>query len=155
VSLNLLGNYIRERRQDLGLTQEDLAARIGGTATQAEISRLERGTIILPRRARLDALASALEVSIGALLMHSGWLTQEEGDDVDAESVSLPQSDTVTLMAMLAETERIRQTLLTAIEQTGVLERTIRATLGSGRRPDVNPPVGLFDDWETAAMVYL
>ena len=152
VQKNELGNFIRERRQDLNLTQEELAERIGGSASQAEISRLERGAIILPRRARLDALAAALEISIGALLTHSGWLTQEEGDDVDAESVSSPQSDTAGLMAMLREVEHLRTTLFTVIEQVGVLEQTVRASLGSARRPDVNVPTGVFDDWETSAM---
>jgi transcriptional regulator with XRE-family HTH domain len=70
-----LGTFIRERRQDLGLTQEALADRIGGSVRQAEISRLEGGHVALPRRERLEAIATALEISIGELLVRSGWMS--------------------------------------------------------------------------------
>jgi transcriptional regulator with XRE-family HTH domain len=70
-----LGTFIRERRQDLGLTQEELADRIGGSVRQAEISRLEGNRIALPRRDRLEAIANALDVSLGELLVRSGWMT--------------------------------------------------------------------------------
>jgi len=80
---NRLGNYVRERRRELGLTQEELAERIGGSASQAEVSRLERGTIVFPRRSRLEGLAAALEVTLGTLLVHSGWMTNDEGELVD------------------------------------------------------------------------
>jgi transcriptional regulator with XRE-family HTH domain len=36
-----LGAFIRERRHQLGLSQEELAERIGNTMRQAEVSRLE------------------------------------------------------------------------------------------------------------------
>ena len=151
---NDLGNYIRERRQDLGLTQEELAARIGGSATQAEISRLERGSIALPRRNRLEALAAALEVTLGALLVHSGWLTRDEGTNLDAAATTQTRLDPPTTESMLADLEQLRETLLSVIDRIGGLEETIKGTTSPGRRPDVNPPAGLFDDWETAAMVY-
>jgi transcriptional regulator with XRE-family HTH domain len=152
---NFLGNYIRERRQDLGLTQEELAARMGGTASQAEISRLERGTIHFPRRSRLDALAVALEVSLGTLLMESGWMTSDEGITLDAAPTTQTRLDPPATEAMLADVVQLREVLLDVIDRLGRLEETIKGTSSSGRRPDVNPPAGLFDDWEPAAMVYL
>jgi transcriptional regulator with XRE-family HTH domain len=68
-----LGAFIRRRRMELGLTQEALADLIGDNTRQADISRLENDRVTLPRRARLDAIAQALQVSPGELLAKSGW----------------------------------------------------------------------------------
>lgn len=72
------GEVIRQRRVELGMTQEELAERVGESVRQSDISRLERDYVALPRRDRLEALAAALEVTPGYLLMHSGWITREE-----------------------------------------------------------------------------
>lgn len=66
-----LGALIRQRRLAMGLTQEQLASRIGGVVRQSDISRLESDRIGLPRRERLQCIASALEVSVNDLLMCS------------------------------------------------------------------------------------
>jgi transcriptional regulator with XRE-family HTH domain len=68
-----LGQAIRSRRTELALTQEELAERIGEGVRQAEVSRLERDRIGLPRRARLERIATALELPLGELLAQSGW----------------------------------------------------------------------------------
>lgn len=86
-----LGTFIRERRQDLGLTQEQLAERIGGKIRQAEISRLEQDRITLPRRARMIAIAAALEVSLGELLVRTGWMDEDLlGESSEGEENALP-----------------------------------------------------------------
>ena len=72
-----LGRTIRDRRQELGLTQEELADRIGAGVTQSEVSRLERGKIRLPRRERFERLAGALGLPPGELLARSGWAGAE------------------------------------------------------------------------------
>jgi transcriptional regulator with XRE-family HTH domain len=72
-----LGSAIRERRRELGWTQEDLATRMvehGDTAfRQSDVSRLELGKVELPHRGRLCHLAAVLELSLGQLLTRSGW----------------------------------------------------------------------------------
>lgn len=68
-----LGEAVRFRRCQLGLTQEQLAERIGDGVRQAEISRLETGRVALPRRERLARIAAALDLSLGELLVRSGW----------------------------------------------------------------------------------
>ena len=68
-----MGTFIRERRQHLGLSQEELANRVGGAYSQSDISRLERGHIGLPRLSTIVRLATSLEVSIGDLLIAGGW----------------------------------------------------------------------------------
>ena len=72
-----LGQVIRARRLALGLTQEELAERIGDGVRQAEVSRLECDRVSLPRRRRLTRIASALELSVGELLASAGWLVAD------------------------------------------------------------------------------
>ncbi len=45
-----LGTFIRERRKQLGLTQEQLAERVADGVRQSEVSRLEVYILKLPRR---------------------------------------------------------------------------------------------------------
>jgi transcriptional regulator with XRE-family HTH domain len=72
-----LGQFIATRRRSLGLSQEDLAERLGEHVKQSEISRLETDRVILPRRLRLEQLARALDVPLGELLLRSGWVGAE------------------------------------------------------------------------------
>jgi transcriptional regulator with XRE-family HTH domain len=74
--LRSLGGVIRARRKELGWTQEELAERVSALdeyVRQSDISRIERGEIMLPRRQRLERIAAALELSLGELLALSGW----------------------------------------------------------------------------------
>lgn len=68
-----LGQFIRQRRVELGMTQEEFATLLGEGKRQSEVSRLERDRIGLPRRERLERIAEALDVSVGDLLVRSGW----------------------------------------------------------------------------------
>jgi transcriptional regulator with XRE-family HTH domain len=68
-----LSKAIRDRRIELGLTQEALAERIGDGVRQSDVSRLERDQIQLPRPKRMRAIAQALEMEPGELLVRSGW----------------------------------------------------------------------------------
>jgi transcriptional regulator with XRE-family HTH domain len=81
VSACSLGQAIRERRQELGWSQETLAARVvalGDAAfRQSDVSRLELGKVGLPHRIRLASLAAALDLPLGELLARSGWAGAE------------------------------------------------------------------------------
>lgn len=71
-----VGEAVRARRLALGWSQEELAARASGAGLevrQSDISRLERGRVALPRRARLERIAAALDLPLGELLARSGW----------------------------------------------------------------------------------
>lgn len=59
--------YIRQRRQQLGLSQEQVARRAGDEFQGAYIAKLERDGVETPSRDRLRKLAHALEVPIAAL----------------------------------------------------------------------------------------
>ena len=139
-----LGAFIRERRQALELTQEQLAERIGETTNQAEISRLERGHIQLPRRERLDAIARALDVSLGELLVRSGWM--DAGDDLTlaiAESPAngwtvedlddLSSTRMVALVETIASAEARVAEAKTALETAQAALTTVMQSLGQER----------------------
>ncbi len=79
-----LGEAIRLRRLELGMSQEELAERIGPDVRQSDVSRLERGKILFPRLERLHQIAAALGLSIGTLLIDAGWFTDEESAQVAA-----------------------------------------------------------------------
>jgi transcriptional regulator with XRE-family HTH domain len=161
-----LGTFIRERRQDLGLTQEQLAERVGPSVRQAEISRLEKDRITLPSRARLEQLAAALEVSLGDLLVRTGWLQEGLRDQVapggqSVASVQAPgQVDEAMRQDLLAAAESIAGVQAMVAEAAQMLERaegTIATLLRAlnveyNTRGVVRPPVGVLKDWETAAV---
>lgn len=68
-----IGDVVHRRRSELGLTQEELAARVGQGMRQSDVSRLEHNLIALPRRRRLERIAAALDLSTGKLLAEAGW----------------------------------------------------------------------------------
>jgi transcriptional regulator with XRE-family HTH domain len=88
-----LASLVSERRRALGLTQEELARRIGGGIRQSDVSRIERGRVELPRRERLERLARALELPVGELLIRSGWT------GADWEATSTRRTDESTALA--------------------------------------------------------
>lgn len=88
-----LGQVIRTRRQALGLTQEQLAERIGDGVRQAEVSRLECDRVALPRRRRLERIAFALELPIGQLLATAGWSGAEAAFARPADVTSLATTE--------------------------------------------------------------
>jgi transcriptional regulator with XRE-family HTH domain len=83
-----LGAFIRQRRQQLGLTQHQLALRTGQRTTQMHISRLESGRVTLPRWPRLRALAEALGVTPGALLLEAGVVATDDLQGTAGEPAS-------------------------------------------------------------------
>lgn len=111
-----LGTFIRHRREQLGLSQHELADRAGHGTKQEHVSRLERGRVTLPRWHRLLALADALEVTPGDLLLRAG--------------------------------------LVTAADLTGAAGEPARSAPGTEIHPRafICPPLGVTEQWETAAV---
>jgi transcriptional regulator with XRE-family HTH domain len=137
---------------ELGLSQEELAERIGGSASQAEVSRLERGAIALPRRRRLEELAAALEVTIGTLLIKSRWLTNEADEQVERVPAGQQHLDASSTQSIVAEIAALRVALLGEIERISSLEATIRGVEEPGRRPDLHVLSRVFDGQEDAVV---
>ncbi|CAN5793281.1 hypothetical protein BH23ACT12_BH23ACT12_19260 [soil metagenome] len=69
--MGLLDRTIKARREELGLGQGQLAARVG--VTQQTISRWENGDVVPPPK-RLAKLAEALGLDLDRLLAYGGYL---------------------------------------------------------------------------------
>jgi transcriptional regulator with XRE-family HTH domain len=97
-----LGATIRDRRRELGWSQEELAERVretGGRMRQSDVSRLEQGRVVLPHADRLGGIAAALGLPVGELLARSGWTGAESAFAAAAPetvaAISLPDHDAV------------------------------------------------------------
>jgi transcriptional regulator with XRE-family HTH domain len=69
----LIGQAVRERRQALGLSQVELAARAG--MTQPALSRLEAGGVV-PTIPLLERISIALDADLIAEIAHARCLSQ-------------------------------------------------------------------------------
>lgn len=85
-----LGTTVRQRRVELGLSQVQLADRVGGETQQSDISRIERGRLPWPRPQLLQSLAAALDLTVLELITMSGWMTQEEFERYRSAPVARP-----------------------------------------------------------------
>lgn len=84
-NLQELGVFIREHRQQLGLTQTQLGRRIG--YYQERISALERGTYGLPSLPAMEELAQALECELEDLLCACGYIQVRMAEPVESHGV--------------------------------------------------------------------
>ena len=75
-----MGDRIRARRQELGLSQQNLAAQVG--VSRPTISELESGTRTIMNTDTAKKLARALGVSIDYLV--GTWERDEESESVAA-----------------------------------------------------------------------
>jgi transcriptional regulator with XRE-family HTH domain len=73
-----LGDTVRRYRLELGLSQVQLAERMGSDIQQADISRIERGYIPWPRPDLLTSLARGLDMGPIELITLSGWMSRDE-----------------------------------------------------------------------------
>ena len=128
------GDYLRKRRADLGLSQEDVANLIGGTASQAEVSRLERGMVAMPRRSRMEELAAALDVTLGDLLVNSGWFTREEAESADELAASGGTSVQLDVPAILSELAALQASLQMTLNRLNTLEQLVRHSMADGAK---------------------
>jgi two-component system OmpR family sensor kinase len=78
-----LGMFIRDRRKTLGLTQTQLAERLGWV--QERISTLENGKYGMPSLPALERLANALESKLFEVLVAAGYAEDEVGAARDTE----------------------------------------------------------------------
>jgi len=76
VSGSRLGQLVRERRRELGITQEELEARSG--ISQTQISQIETGRTLRPEVETLERLAPPLALGIDELRVAAGWVEVKE-----------------------------------------------------------------------------
>lgn len=126
-----LGEAIRLRRLERGMSQEELAEQIGPDVRQSDVSRLERGKILFPRMERLNQIASALGISIGTLLIEAGWFTDEESTRIEQtghgerghdSAIVIADDEPVSLEAIAAILQDGGYTATTAYDLTSLLD---------------------------------
>lgn len=125
-----LGQFIRANRLAMGMTQEELAERIGEGVRQSEVSRLEQDRIEFPRRDRLKAIAAALDVTLGDLLMSTGWLEIEHATLIaQVKDEEVPDPDVLQdAMAVLSVAkEMVAQTADLLVRAEGHVSSVIAA----------------------------
>ena len=83
-----LSSRIRQRREQLGLSQEELAARMG-YRSKSSITKLEKGINDLPR-AKLEELAAALNTTPAWLMGLVDLLSPPPGFELLPEMVRVP-----------------------------------------------------------------
>ncbi len=82
------GNRVRAARERLGITQEDLAARVG--MSPSHMSIVERG-VKVPRMDTVVKLANELDVSADFLLQDS--ITQSRNNQLLSSIMELPEKE--------------------------------------------------------------
>jgi transcriptional regulator with XRE-family HTH domain len=102
-----LARRIRELRQTLGWTQQDLAIRSG--LSRSYISRLEMGDIALPSSERLRALSNSLGTTSDDLLTAAGFI------DTPRESPDLPEIKVYLRQRYGIDDQRILQAVETIV----------------------------------------
>ena len=140
-----LGQVLRTRRIELGLTQEELAERIGGAVRQAEISRLENDHVTLPRRERLERFAEVLEIPLGVLLAQSGWVGADEemgagphSDSPFAPNGELPPETTTVVMEKLSQVQELVEEVQALVDPAAAEDRPDALVPVEDGRPPVN-----------------
>lgn len=89
-----MGNYLSDRRKELGLTQKEIADMVG--VSEGTVSRWESGSIANMRRDRINLYAKALKVRPTFIM------TGETEDDMDTDEEQIPHG-----FSPLPETDRV------------------------------------------------
>jgi transcriptional regulator with XRE-family HTH domain len=93
-----LGRFARERRTELGLTQHQLAERLGWS--QERVSVLENGKYGMPSVPLLSRLSEALEVPLADILDAAGF-------SVARETAGAPPDEAERIVALFFALERL------------------------------------------------
>lgn len=101
-----IGQLIRDRRLELGLTQKDIEAATG--IEQSYLSHIETGRVKRPGRELLDALAIPLRVPVEALLLAADYAVSQSAE----QGIRLSDDDVERVATAVAS--KIRMVLVEA-----------------------------------------
>lgn len=130
-----IGRRIRERRDELHLSQEDVARELPGKVSGNQVSRWERG-LHRPNDAALEALAKALEVEV-AYFLSDGPLRVVAELNADGTELEVTQLDRIEeqLVAIAARLEAMDADALERDEETSDQLAALRAAVGALAAP--------------------
>lgn len=87
-----IGKNIMRRRKEIGMTQEELAAKMG-YKSKSSINKIELGKSDMPQ-SKIEQFAKALETTPGDLM---GWETVQKNNDAIVDIVVRLRNDSVFL----------------------------------------------------------
>lgn len=93
-----IGERIKARRLELGMTQSELAKKLGYT-DRASVSRVEAGQINLPQ-SRIVQFAEALRVSPSYIM---GWENEDKKNPVTEDGMSENRRKAMRIVAKVSE----------------------------------------------------
>lgn len=71
-----IGNFLRSKREDLGLSQAEVARRAG--IDKATVSRVESARHLVPKTDNLQAIGEVVGVSLMDIFAAGGWIPQRD-----------------------------------------------------------------------------
>ncbi|WP_080300390.1 helix-turn-helix transcriptional regulator [Burkholderia pseudomallei] len=119
----LFAAAMRQRREELGLAQEALGARLGGLDRNS-VSRLERDSLNISLD-KATAIAEALEVSLASLLGDPAPASDEQVQTRFGERVRILRTERGLKQRELAERMGVDRNLVSGIE-SGKRSATLR-----------------------------
>jgi transcriptional regulator with XRE-family HTH domain len=102
--VEIVGKNIAAQRQRLGISQKELAVRLG--ITQDAMNRMEKG-IIAPKMSRLPDLATALTCTVPFLFRSHDEETTELAEAIAIILKTLPHDGQIALRELVENTARV------------------------------------------------
>lgn len=112
----IVGENISERRRKIGLSQKELADRLG--ISQDAMTRMEKGKIA-PKMSRLDDIAKNLHCSVGYLFRRHGEGTEELCATITEVLVTLPLEGQEALLELVTNVARVMKMNFKNFESKG------------------------------------
>ena len=121
--MSQIGENIRKRRIELGLTQEELANRMGYTS-KSTINKIEQGVNDIPQ-SKIEKFADCLDTSPSVLM---GWVDDKTNKKNDAlASIVLQLRKDEQLLLMVEKLSKLppekRQALLPVLDAISTVEK--------------------------------
>lgn len=121
MNINLIGQRIKERREALGISAEELAEEIG--VHKATIHRYENGNFKSVKLPIIESIAKYLEVS-------PAWIIGKT-DDPTPESYPLPERDQKDIVRILETTQDLLRQKGLTLDGKQASEESIQSILDS------------------------
>ena len=126
-----LGELIRRRRQELGMSTHELGARIG--ARNSTVVRLEQGAFAAPSPDKLARIAEVLGITLADIYGHAGYAVPEDLPEfhayLPARYRELPEAAVKELIDLFDS----------LIDRHGLTPQPEQVTTGTGARSDATP----------------
>jgi SOS-response transcriptional repressor LexA len=140
------GKYIKKRRQDLNISQGELAKKI--KTTQAQISKWENGQ--LPTFDNIEKLSVALDVPLSVFITKAGYTEFSTGDINQYTEPSPPSNLKQLVKEAVKEILGEKQNIPNNLSPVLYTDKTIRYPILSGRASCGNLSViteDIIEDW--------